>query len=77
MPDPCGQRIRTHRLQQGLPGYLILFAAHAFMPERQLQAHRLLAGGLGLTHFSTTLGMLPMGLEFKWAYHGLHMLYAY
>jgi hypothetical protein len=26
-----------HRLQRGLPGYLILFATHAFVPQRQLQ----------------------------------------
>ena len=26
----------THRLQHGLPGYLILFATHAFEPQRQL-----------------------------------------
>ena len=25
-----------HRLQRGLPGYLILFAPHAFAPQRQL-----------------------------------------
>ncbi len=25
-----------HRLQRGLPGYLILFATHAFVPQRQL-----------------------------------------
>ena len=25
----------NHRLQRGLPGYLILFAPHAFVPERQ------------------------------------------
>ena len=25
-----------HRLQRGLPGYLILFAPHAFVPQRQL-----------------------------------------
>ena len=24
-----------HRLQHGLPGYLILFAPHAFAPQRQ------------------------------------------
>src|SRR5436305_8455039 len=28
----------THRLQRGLPGYLILFAPHAFAPQRQLRA---------------------------------------
>ena len=27
----------THRLQLGLPGYLILFAPQAFAPQRQLQ----------------------------------------
>ncbi len=26
-----------HRLQRGLPGYLILFAPHAFVPQRQLE----------------------------------------
>src|SRR5574337_1129663 len=25
----------SHRLQRGLPGYLILFAPHAFVPQRQ------------------------------------------
>ena len=28
----------THRLRRGLPGYLILFAPHAFAPQCQLQA---------------------------------------
>ncbi len=27
----------THRLQRGLPGYLILFAPHAFASQRQLR----------------------------------------
>ena len=27
----------THRLRRGLPGYLILFAPHAFAPQRQIQ----------------------------------------
>src|ERR1700750_1678488 len=27
-----------HRLQRGLPGYLILFAPHAFAPQRQYRA---------------------------------------
>ena len=29
--------LSTHRLRRGLPGYLILFAPHAFAPQRQLQ----------------------------------------
>ncbi len=28
----------AHRLQRGLPGYLILFAPHAFAPQRQYMA---------------------------------------
>src|SRR5436309_7390656 len=28
----------THRLQRGLPGYLILFAPHAFAPQRQYRS---------------------------------------
>ena len=30
----------NHRLQHGLPGYLILFATHAFEPQRQLKPSR-------------------------------------
>ena len=29
-----------HRLGRGLPGYLILFAPHAFEPQRQLQSRK-------------------------------------
>ena len=36
-PDPRRPRANTHRLRHGLPGYLILFATHAFEPQRQLQ----------------------------------------
>lgn len=28
----------NHRLRRGLPGYLILFAPHAFVPQRQYRA---------------------------------------
>src|SRR5215216_3052039 len=31
----------THRLQRGLPGYLILFAPHAFAPQRQYRPSEL------------------------------------
>ena len=30
------QTTSNHRLRRGLPGYLILFDPHAFVPERQL-----------------------------------------
>ncbi len=49
-----------HRLQRGLPGYLILFATHAFVPQRQLQSRKPpspLAFLLISTHFTATLGI--------------------
>ena len=33
--QPEGRTSSDHRLQRGLPGYLILFAPHAFVPQRQ------------------------------------------
>ncbi len=49
-----------HRLQRGLPGYLILFAPHAFAPQRQLQSSKSpspLVFLLISTHFTATLGI--------------------
>ena len=49
-----------HRLQRGLPGYLILFAPHAFAPQRQLLSSRPpspLVFLLISTHFTATLGI--------------------
>ncbi len=46
-----------HRLRRGLPGYLIRFAPHAFVPERQVRP-RVVASPLVFlpisTHFTTT-----------------------
>ena len=50
----------THRLRRGLPGYLILFAPHAFAPQRQLLARKPpspLVFLLISTHFTATLGI--------------------
>src|SRR5512136_1081978 len=50
----------THRLRRGLPGYLILFAPHAFMPQCQLQSRKPpspLMFFLISTHFTATLGI--------------------
>ena len=33
--EPLGPTVSHHRLLRGLPGYLILFATHAFVPQRQ------------------------------------------
>ena len=49
-----------HRLQRGLPGYLILFAPHAFAPQRQLQPSKSPSPLVFLpisTHFTATLGI--------------------
>ena len=49
-----------HRLPRGLPGYLILFAPHAFAPQRQLQPSKppspLVFFQIS-THFTATLGI--------------------
>ena len=50
----------THRLRRGLPGYLILFAPHAFVPQRQFQSRKPpspLVFFLISTHFTATLGI--------------------
>ena len=49
-----------HRLRRGLPGYLILFAPHAFVTQRQLQSSKSpspLVFLLISTHFTATLGI--------------------
>ena len=49
-----------HRLQCGLPGYLILFAPHAFVPQRQLRPSMSLSPLVFLlisTHSTATLGI--------------------
>ena len=49
-----------HRLQCGLPGYLILFAPHTFAPQCQLQSSKSPSPLVFLpisTHFTATLGI--------------------
>ena len=49
-----------HRLRRGLPGYLILFAPHAFAPQRQLQPRKSPSPLVFLhisTHFTATRGI--------------------
>ena len=61
----CGTEVRpptpsSHRLRRGLPGYLILFAPHAFVPQRQLLSRKPpspLVFFLISTHFTATLGI--------------------
>src|SRR5277367_6138572 len=50
----------THRLRRGLPGYLILFAPHAFAPQRQYRTREppspLVFFPIS-TNFTSTLGI--------------------
>ena len=51
-----------HRLRRGLPGYLILFAPHAFEPQRRLQSSRPPSPPVFLlisAHFTATPGIPP------------------
>ena len=56
----CSPTPSIHRLRRGLPGYLILFAPHAFEPQRQLPSSKPpspLVFFLISTHFTATLGI--------------------
>ncbi len=56
----CAPTPSIHRLRRGLPGYLILFAPHAFEPQRQLLSSKPpspLVFLLISTHFTATLGI--------------------
>ena len=58
--EPCSPTPSIHRLRRGLPGYLILFAPHAFEPQRQLPSSKPpspLVFLLISTHFTATLGI--------------------
>jgi hypothetical protein len=68
----------THRLRRGLPGYLILFATHAFAPQRQLQARESPSPLVFLpisTHSTATPGIpLPSPALKCASFAGLHWL---
>ncbi len=60
----------THSLRRGLPGYLILFAPHAFAPQRQYRTSEPpspLVFFLISTNFTSTLGipLTSSGLEIR------------
>ena len=56
----CPPTPSIHRLRRGLPGYLILFAPHAFVPQCQFQSSKPPSPLMFLlisTHFTATLGI--------------------
>ena len=66
----CPPTPSIHRLRRGLPGYLILFAPHAFAPERQSSSRGPPSPPVFLqisTHFTATPGILPPSTRLKLA----------
>ena len=66
----CSPTPSIHRLRRGLPGYLILFAPHAFAPERQSLSRGPPSPPVFLqisTHFTATPGILPPSTRLKLA----------
>src|SRR6478735_1532339 len=64
----CSPTSSSHSLRRGLPGYLILFAPHAFAPQRQYRASEPPSPLVFLrisTNFTSTLGipLTSLGLE--------------
>ena len=58
--EQCSPTPSIHRLRRGLPGYLILFAPHAFEPQRQSSSRKPPSPLVFLpisTHFTATLGI--------------------
>src|SRR6187200_1382969 len=56
----CSRTASIHRLRRGLPGYLILFAPHAFVHQRQYRSRGLPSPSVFLrisTHFTATRGI--------------------
>ena len=67
--------VSIHRLLRGLPGYLILFDTHAFVPQRQLHAGKLpsQSGFCDISkHFTATRHIPPTSFALKIAsFNGL------
>src|ERR1700739_2181597 len=65
----------THRLQRGLPGYLILFAPHAFAPQRQYRSREPPSPPVFFpisTNFTSTLGIPLTSLILKsYSFNGI------
>ena len=62
-PTPSAQRLRC-----GLPGYLILFAPHTFVPQRQSRLSRLPSQSVFYDiskHFTATCHIPPTSTIFK------------
>ena len=64
----CNRTASIHRLRRGLPGYLILFATHAFVHQRQSTSSNLPSQSVFHViskHFTATLHILVTSQQFK------------
>ena len=60
--DCLSPTVSHHRLLRGLPGYLILFDPHAFVPQRQLRIREMPSQSVFWAismHFTATLPIPP------------------
>src|SRR5512141_3112568 len=67
-PGSIPETSSIHRLQRGLPGYLILFAPHAFAPQRQSRSRAPPSPPVFFpisTNFTSTLGIPRSSPELK------------
>ena len=68
--DPYEPAVSHHRLLRGLPGYLILFDPHAFVPQRQSPLREMPSQSVFWVismHFTATLPIPPTAGAFKTA----------
>ena len=68
VPHPEGHTTSEHRLGRGLPGYLILFDPHAFVPQRQYDYSKLPSQSVFYDiskHFTATRHIPPTSTRFK------------
>ena len=66
--DCVSPTVSYHRLQCGLPGYLILFDPHTFVPQRQLRIREMPSQSVFCVismHFTATLHIPPTASAFK------------
>ena len=66
--DCVSPTVSHHRLQRGLPGYLILFDPHAFVPQRQLRIREMPSQSVFCVismHFTATPHIPPTASAFK------------
>ena len=66
--DSVSPTVSYHRLQCGLPGYLILFDPHTFVPQRQCRIREMPSQSVFCViskHFTATLHIPPTASELK------------